>query len=490
MTSSAKVLLSLGTLLTLLSFGVNMMIAGAEGQAREFGEQKLSALNAQTRSEAVHRVFQNQLPEELSNSEDLAKKGHQRFPLVGDVREANEVLKKYKLLLVDSAPPMAEIVHQGASVPFQRTPALVPTEKGTYTLRTRFREKQFEESELAAESVSIPLTPFWLFLRYLFLPGLLCLGIGLKAFKASPPRRPSTVKDRSSSLDTVLRTAPPLPPQGLYEHDPATAEEDIFGRFVRGVEIGRGSMGQVYTCTSCLPGDTTTYALKVLLPEWSAADDFRARFEREADVCRKFNHPNLVRAYDHGEKDGRLYMVMDYVEGEELEAWMTSKKHSEDELIKMFASIFQGLEYAHKVGVLHRDLKPSNILVTRDSQRPVIADFGLARGKHYATITKTNTTLGTPAYIAPEQITGGKGSPESDLYSLGCVMYEAVAGVPPFEEKDVMKLLTMKLMADTPPNLPDDAAGDKLRAIVTKLLAHRVEDRFRSATEVLEALSA
>ena len=113
----------------------------------------------------------------------------------------------------------------------------------------------------------------------------------------------------------------------------------------------------------------------------------------------------------------------------------------------------------------------------------------MAKGKHYATITKTNTTLGTPMYIAPEQITGGKGSPQSDLYSLGCVMYEALAGSPPFDEKDVMRLLALKLMQEEPPILPEDRAGAKLRNIVHKLLAHSPEERYQSAAEVVEALN-
>ncbi|MCA9779991.1 MAG: serine/threonine protein kinase, partial [Candidatus Eremiobacteraeota bacterium] len=282
--------------------------------------------------------------------------------------------------------------------------------------------------------------------------------------------------------------APPLAPDGLYKHESGTRSEDQFGRFVRGELIGKGAMGEVYTCTSCLPGDQNTYALKVLLPEWSKASDFRTRFEREADICRKLDHPNLVRAYDHGDKDGRLWMVMDYVDGEELESWLKSGDHSEAELVKLFRQVCQGLEYAHRVGVIHRDLKPGNILVRRHNQQPVIADFGLARGKHYATITKTNTTLGTPTYMAPEQVTGGKGSPESDLYSLGCVMYEALAGKPPFEETDVMALLMLKLQGETPPELPADKANDKLRATVMKLLSNSPEQRFRSAGELIEAL--
>ena len=157
--------------------------------------------------------------------------------------------------------------------------------------------------------------------------------------------------------------------------------------------------------------------------------------------------------------------------------------------VTFFAEVCSAIRYAHGRGVIHRDLKPGNILIRRQNQQPVLADFGLARGKHYATITKTNTTLGTPTYMAPEQVTGGKGSPESDLYSLGCVMYEALAGVPPFQETDVMALLMLKLQGESPPELPESKAGPNLRAVVMKLLANSPEKRFRSAGEVLAALA-
>jgi serine/threonine protein kinase len=461
----SKILIGVGTLLVLLSFGMNMVIYGARRQAETLGDEVRKAL---VKDDPTTEARFDEFKGEKINTE-----------------------RTFDDIVIVSYPLMAQVVHDDAVFPFKRTPALVSVGKGPYILRTDYHEGEYSEAELTGQIVALPLKAHYRILCNLFIPGLLCVALGwAKRNSGTPEARPSTVRDRSSSLDTVLRSAPPMPPpDGLFQHDPSTAEEDCYGRFVRGKAIGKGSMGEVYRCTSCLPGDKNTYALKVLLPEWSKADDFRTRFEREADICRKLDHPNLVRAYDHGEKDGRLWLVMDFVDGEELETWLQTKR-SEETLIKMFSAIFQGLEYAHKVGVVHRDLKPGNILVQKGSEQPVIADFGLAKGKHYATITKTNTTLGTPTYIAPEQITGGKGSPQSDLYSLGCVMYEALAGVPPFEEKDVMALLTMKLMQDTPIELPEDTASPMLRSIVNKLLAHSPQERYQSAAEVVEALNS
>ena len=500
-------LAGLGIILILVSLATNLYIWGAESQARALQAVILQRNEQLPIEQRFREVFGDEAADGLKQENPktfavLDSAGEEKRPVKTlkdvvswagpeqlDFPSTTGALDKYQLMLVLSDPPFA-MVEWGDPEKREsnRTPTLVPNDKTTYRLSTRFRAGTFERDVLTKGVAKLSLLPLYAALSYAFIPGLLLLGAAWKVSRKPSAGRPSTIKDRSSSLDTVLRTAPPLAPDGLFKHDSGTRPEDQFGRFVRGELIGKGAMGEVYKCTSCLPGDQNTYALKVLLPEWSKATDFRTRFEREADICRKLDHPNLVRAYDHGEKDGRLWMVMDYVDGEELESWLKSGDHSEEELVKLFRQVCQGLEYAHKVGVIHRDLKPGNILVRRHNQQPVIADFGLARGKHYATITKTNTTLGTPTYMAPEQVTGGKGSPESDLYSLGCVMYEALAGKPPFEETDVMALLMLKLQGETPPELPAGKANDKLRATVMKLLSNSPEQRFRSAGELMEAL--
>jgi len=461
-----KLLGVLGLLFLVVSLSVNLVIFGAEYQAKDLGEEAWTRLQDDRATTTLADI---------------------------DWKNVNETTESDVVdMLVVSDPLQARVGYLGIKADeIYRTPALVPRDKTEYTVSSLFREGRYSESVIKSEPVHLPLKTHWKILANLAWPGLLCLGFSFWSSRrgARHSVRPSTVKDRSSSLDTVLRTSPPLAPDGLYQHDSRTPEQDRFARFVRGELVGKGAMGEVYKCTSCLPGDNNVYALKVLLPEWSEAEDFRTRFEREADICRKLDHPNLVRAYEYGEKGGRLWMVMDYVDGEELESWLKGSDHSEEELVRLFKDICRGLEYAHKVGVIHRDLKPGNILVRRQNQQPVLADFGLARGKHYATITKTNTTLGTPTYMAPEQVTGGKGSPESDLYSLGCVMYEALAGVPPFQETDVMALLMLKLQGESPPELPESKAGPKLRAVVMKLLANSPEKRFRSAGEVLVALA-
>ncbi|MFA7483760.1 MAG: serine/threonine-protein kinase [Vulcanimicrobiota bacterium] len=474
MSSKARFTIAVGVLLILVSVSVRSMIFGAERQARELAGESWEEVKARINRDVPV--------------------GESSLDSINDTTNQGQKMEGHILVL--SQPLMARLEVGTESF---RTPAVVPEVESEYRFSTRYREGAFSGSELKTKSAVLRLKTPYFILSYLFVPGLLLLWLatlqarkdsaGLPAHQeASHSSRPSTVKDGTSSLDTVFRTAPPPPPDGLYEHSPSTPQEVRYGRFVRGVEIGKGAMGQVYRCTSCLPGDSYSYALKVLLPEWSKSEDFRVRFEREVEVCRMFAHPNLVRAYDHGEKSGRLWMVMDYVDGPELTDWLAEEKRNEQALVTVFLAIFRGLDHAHRVGVVHRDLKPGNILVRRDNGQPVIADFGLARGKHYATITKTNTTLGTPNYMAPEQITGGKGSPQSDLYSVGTMMYEALVGAPPFDEQDVMTLLALKLTTDSTPKLPEEAARPELRAIVNKLLARDLKERYQTASEVIEAL--
>jgi serine/threonine-protein kinase len=307
----------------------------------------------------------------------------------------------------------------------------------------------------------------------------------------TPERREVQSDDPTADVvqaESVAEVPPAAPGSGPYQHDPTTPQELIYGQFVKGELVGKGGMGTVYRCRSCVPGDTRIYALKILNEEWSTSEDFRARFEREADICRKLTHTNVVRAYERGEKEDRLWMVMDFIEGGELTEWLKREKRSATEIGGLFVQVCDGLAHAHNQDVVHRDLKPENILVVEGEQKPVIADFGLAKGKHYKTITKTNTTLGTPIYMPPEQVTGGKGGPRGDLYSLGCILYEALSGESPFPDKDVLSLLNKKLLGKMPPDLDKTQATPEMQAIVFKLLATSPDDRFQSAEELKQAL--
>jgi len=469
-----KTLLGIGSLLAAVSLSVNLYIAGAESEADSIAREQFAQLE---QVGLVDTLKPETAPAQLivNTNTNLANRGHSEW------------------VLVLSSPPLARPNTPAEDSQFRaplRTPTFVKIgQREELTLSTKFRQGRFSKSTLESEVVEIPLRPHYLILTNLLWPGLglVLLSLFLHRSKQSPK---SLENRESSSLDTVVNAAPPAPPAGLYEHDPRTPEELIYGRFIRGELLGKGAMGQVYKCTSCQKGDSNIYALKILLPQWSKSEDFRARFKREADICRKLAHPNLVRAYEYGEKNERLWMVMDYVEGVELDQWLEQSKPSEKTIARMCEDLCDGLEYAHELGVIHRDLKPGNILIKNSNGRPVIADFGLARGKHYETITKTNSTLGTPTYMPPEQITGGKGSAQGDLYSLGCILYQALSGNPPFDEEDVMKLLTRKLTEDAPPPLGETAASPDFRYLVDKLLRKKPEERYQSARELKEAIAS
>lgn len=266
----------------------------------------------------------------------------------------------------------------------------------------------------------------------------------------------------------------------------AVTDEKRYGDFVRLEQAGQGSMGTVYRARASDPKDRKAYALKVLDAEWGESQEFRQRFEREYQICRQLDSDRVVRVYARGEKDGRLWMVMDFVEGETLAQWLAAGHRDQSEVLQLAVAICEGLAYAHHLGIVHRDLKPDNILITAN-QAPVIADFGLARSAHYATITQAHTVLGTPAYIAPEQVEGSSSDAQADLYSLGCILYEALAGRPPFVG-EAMEVVLAQLTQQPEPLSRHAPVSPTVEALVHRLLAKEKSQRYGSAEELRQAL--
>ena len=195
--------------------------------------------------------------------------------------------------------------------------------------------------------------------------------------------------------------------------------------------LGRGAMGEVWRAQdTALERDV---AVKLLL-EHTAAPDAAERFRREAQTAAQLNHPNVVAAYDFGEEDGRGYLVMELVPGRSLRDELAERGPLGVEQARRFAGQAAiGLAAAHAHGVVHRDVKPGNLLLTADDTVKV-ADFGIARAAISATsaLTTTGEMLGPTAYLAPERGMGGEAAPASDVYALGCVLYEMLCGHPPF----------------------------------------------------------
>lgn len=234
------------------------------------------------------------------------------------------------------------------------------------------------------------------------------------------------------------RCKEPTPPDALAHYAGvcpkcllAFAEEQDAPEFpgleIQGV-LGQGGMGLVYRAVQKNLGRTV--ALKVLSPELSADSDFVERFTREARALALLNHPNIVAVYDSGIHERVPYLVMEYVEGSSLRALMGSSGLSAERALEIVVQICDALQYAHSQGVVHRDIKPENILVDREG-RVKVADFGLARLAEPRTsqVTRSSVILGTPHYMAPEQIENPAAvDHRADLYSLGVILYEMLTG--------------------------------------------------------------
>jgi len=204
----------------------------------------------------------------------------------------------------------------------------------------------------------------------------------------------------------------------------------VAGRFVVQEPLGAGGMGAVYRARDEQLGEVV--ALKVIagagLLDPAAAD----RFRREASAARRISHPNVVRIHDIGQEQGVLFLSMEYISGISLAALLERQGTiALAQLRDIVVQICKGLDAAHEAGVVHRDLKPANVLIDERQQVKII-DFGLARLPHLEGMTATGLILGTPDYMAPEQVRGRPVDPRTDVYALGTVLYHALVGCPPF----------------------------------------------------------
>ncbi len=212
-----------------------------------------------------------------------------------------------------------------------------------------------------------------------------------------------------------------------------------FARYELEGTRGEGAMGVVYRARDKNLGRVV--ALKMLAPEMGAEDELRLRFQREAEAIGRLNHPNIVSVYDMGEHQGRLYLAMELLEGEDLRVLVEKQATLQPaERVRILAEIAAGVAYAHSRGVVHRDLKPANILLTSGG-RVKLLDFGLARLASMETITRRGVILGTPDYMSPEQAMGKAVDSRSDIFSSGAVFYEFLTLQKPFKGKTLHSVL-------------------------------------------------
>ena len=269
--------------------------------------------------------------------------------------------------------------------------------------------------------------------------------------------------ERVYGLQTKLEYGRSPPGEPGRDHNVETAEHIVASRYRLVEQLGRGGMGIVWRARDERLGREV--ALKVLHP-WVADDaDLRARFEREAAALARLEHPNVVRLYDVLEDRGQTVLVLELVEGDGLHALVGGRKLGWDEARRYCAPVAAALAHAHARGVVHRDLTPSNVLVERGSHRVVVTDFGLARLVRSSTNAPVSGVLaGTPEYWAPEQAAGRETGTGTDLYALGCILFQLLSARLPFEGDD--RLATGLRRAHEPapsvgsvaPDLPADAA--------------------------------
>ncbi|MGB3332885.1 MAG: serine/threonine-protein kinase, partial [Mycobacterium sp.] len=274
----------------------------------------------------------------------------------------------------------------------------------------------------------------------------------------------------------------------------ALASGSIFAEYTILKLLGAGGMGKVYLAQH--PRLPRREALKILRRSLSADDDYEERFRREAEAAAVLVHPNIVRVHDRGEYRGRLWLSMDYIEGETLGELITRKFPAgmpAQIAIPIVASIADALDYAHGQGVVHRDVKPSNILVTEDGDEvltAVLADFGIARQLSGPTgLTASNLAIGTIAYAAPEQLMGAEGLECADQYALAATTFQMLTGAPPYQHENPVTVISHHL--NTPPPLLSDRRPElqQFDDVLAAALAKDPAERFRDCSDFVAALA-
>ncbi len=256
-------------------------------------------------------------------------------------------------------------------------------------------------------------------------------------------------------------------------------------------QIGQGGMATVYLARDVK--HARNVALKVLRPELSASLGAE-RFLREIRVAANLQHPNILALYDSGDADGSLYYVMPFVEGESLRDRLERETQlTIPDALRIIREVSEALSYAHSQGVIHRDIKPENIMLMGD--HALVADFGIARAVEEAgedKLTQSGMAIGTPLYMSPEQATGVERlDGRSDIYSLGCMLYELLTGEPPYQGATPIALLAKHSMEAIPSSkILRNTIPDEVDAAIGKAMAKVPADRFQTALQLAEALGS
>ena len=261
----------------------------------------------------------------------------------------------------------------------------------------------------------------------------------------------------------------------------------LASRYVLGEVIGRGGMGEVRAGRDLrLDRDV---AIKLLHPEVAALPKARDRFEAEARAAARLSHPNIVIVHDSGDHEGVPFLVMERLPGRTLADELAHGPLPVERVRSLGADVLAALSAAHGAGIVHRDLKPGNVLLAADG-RAKVADFGIAKAVDDVDLTTTGVLLGTPAYLSPEQLDGEAATPASDVYALGVLLYEAIAGTKPFAAGSAVAL-AHAVQSQQPPPL-DELRPDvppELLAAIARAMEKEPDRRFSTAEDMAAALT-
>jgi len=269
----------------------------------------------------------------------------------------------------------------------------------------------------------------------------------------------------------------------------ALVRQAFTGRYEVEREIGRGGNARIFLARD---SNGLAVALKILHPELlvSVAAD---RFLREIKLCSRLNHPHIARLLDSGEQEWLVYYVMSYVEGLTLRERLDGGQFSIAETLRLAADLLDALDHAHSQGIIHRDVKPANVVMS--SEGAILLDFGIARAVIASgtdQLTRSGIAVGTSTYMSPEQITAlADIDHRSDIYSTGCMLFECLAGQPPFHHRNEAVVLQLHLTQTAPDvrTFRSDTPAE-LATGISKALAKAPKDRWRSAAEMRDAFAA
>jgi eukaryotic-like serine/threonine-protein kinase len=272
---------------------------------------------------------------------------------------------------------------------------------------------------------------------------------------------------------------------------------DVVGGYTVVSVLGSGGMGTVYRATN--PTLPRSDALKILSAEFSRDDQFRARFQREADVAATLDHPNIVAVYTRGEFNGQLWIAMQYVPGSDADRELKAGTMTPQRTAHIITEVARALDYAHRRGIMHRDVKPANFLISpaehdSDDERVFLADFGIARALDDAAhLTTDGTVMASVAYAAPEVLTGVGVDRRADIYSLGCSLFRMLTNKGPYSGlPGGLAAMAAAHMTAPPPRVTDLVPGlpRALDDVIARAMAKDPEQRYQTARELADAASA